>query len=61
MEQTRFTCSHEIEMSNVATWIVLANCHLDLQTKGTQVHSTGLPLPSKGRGEGEGRGRDLLK
>ena len=75
MERMRFTCSDKIEMSNVATWIVLANCRLDLQTKSTQVHSTGLPLASlsprgrdgrvgasegKGVGLGEGRGRDLL-
>ena len=59
MERMRFTSSGKIEMPNVATWIVLANCHLDLQAKDRRVHSTGLPLPSKGRGEGEGY--DLLR
>ena len=47
MERMRFTSSGKIEMPNVATWIVLANCHLDLQAKDTRVRSTGLPLPSK--------------
>jgi hypothetical protein len=61
MERMRFTCSNKIEMSNVATWIVLANSYLDLQAKGTPICSAGLPLPSKGRGEGEGCGRDLLR
>jgi len=59
MERMRSTSSGKIEMPNVATWIVLANCHLDLQAKDTRVRSTGLPLPSKGRGEGEGY--DLLR
>ena len=59
MERMRFTCSAKIEMPSLATWIVLANCHLDLQAKDTRVRSTGLPLPSKGRGEGEGY--DLLR
>ena len=61
MERMRFTCSDKIEMSNLATWIVLANYHLDLQAKGTPLRSIGSPLPSKGRGDGEGSGRDLLR
>jgi hypothetical protein len=48
-------------MPKLATWIVLANYHLDLQAKDTPLRSIGLPLPSKGRGEGEGCGRDLLR
>jgi hypothetical protein len=61
MEQMRFTCSGKIEMPKAAASIVLDNCRLDLQAKGTPISSAGSPLASKGTGEGEGCGRDLLR
>jgi hypothetical protein len=58
MERMRFICSGKIEMPNLATWIVLANCHFDLQAKGTRVRSAGGRLSLR---KGEGEGYDLLR
>jgi hypothetical protein len=55
MERMRFTCSDKIEMPNLATWMVLANCYFDVQA------NVRLGRLSLREGEGEGRGRDLLK
>ena len=77
MERMRFICSGKIEMPNLATWIVLANCHLDLQANSytTAFHWTASRFSPRGRdgrvsasegkevglGEGEGEGYDLLR
>jgi hypothetical protein len=42
-------------MPKLATWMVLANCYLDVQA------NVRLGRLSLRKGEGQGRGRDLLK
>ena len=59
MERMRFTCSDKSDMSNVATWIVLANLYLGLQAKVRGCVRLGRLSLLKGRGEGEGY--DLLR